>query len=78
MDIPNTFLYSSVYHKSLELQNRSTSTPHPTTPYPIRMEHVPRELVDEFIDELKDDDQSLRVRSLISRCWVDRSRHHLF
>jgi hypothetical protein len=42
------------------------------------MERVPQELVDKFIDELKDDDQSLRVCSLISSRWVDRSRHHLF
>jgi len=42
------------------------------------MEYVPQELVDKFIDELKDDDQSLHACTLVSRCWVSRSRRHLF
>lgn len=42
------------------------------------MERVPQELVDKFIDELKEDEESLLACSLISRCWVGRSRHHLF
>ena len=42
------------------------------------MEHVPQELVDKFIDELKDNNQSLRACSLVSRYWVSRSRRHLF
>ena len=42
------------------------------------MERVPQELVDKIVDELKDDDQSLHACSLVSRCWVSRSRHHLF
>lgn len=44
----------------------------------MRMERIPQELVDKFIDELKDDEKSLLGCSLISRCWVARSRHHLF
>ena len=41
------------------------------------MERIPQELVDKFIDELRDE-ESLLTSSLISRCWVGRSRHHLF
>jgi len=42
------------------------------------MGHVPQELVDKFVDELEGDHKSLRTCSLVSRCWVGRSRRHLF
>jgi len=42
------------------------------------MEYAPQELIDKFIDQLKDDGQSLHTCSLVSHRWVDRSRHHIF
>ncbi|KAJ7040691.1 hypothetical protein C8F04DRAFT_948236 [Mycena alexandri] len=38
----------------------------------------PQELVDEVIECLYDDPQSLRACSLVSRAWVPRSRSYLF
>ena len=40
--------------------------------------HLPQELVDTVIDELKNDIGSLRACSLISKPWVYRSRKYLF
>ena len=39
---------------------------------------LPQELVDNIIDELKDDVASLRACSLVSKPWVYRSRKYLF
>ena len=38
----------------------------------------PPELVDRTIDHLHDDKPSLRACTLVSRSWLNTSRHHLF
>lgn len=38
---------------------------------------LPQELIDQIIDEVSDDRASLKACSLISRCWLHRSRWHM-
>lgn len=40
--------------------------------------HVPQELVDMVVDHLHDDRASLASCCLVSKSWIDPSRHHLF
>ncbi|KAF9555927.1 hypothetical protein CPC08DRAFT_642177, partial [Agrocybe pediades] len=40
--------------------------------------HLPQELVDLIVDQLRDNPSVLATCSLISWAWVPRSRHHLF
>lgn len=42
------------------------------------MRGLAQELTDYIIDFLHDDPDTLRQVSLVSKAWLDRSRHHLF
>ena len=70
-----------VTYKNLEPPPRFTrtlSSLQPLPPSEMVAPHLPQEIVDEIIDKLVGDRQSLLSCSIVSTDWVDRSRHHLF
>jgi len=50
----------------------------PTHEFYREMHRLPQELTDYIIDFLHDDPDTLKRASLVSKAWLDCSRHHLF